>query len=364
MKIHITCDQRTCLLAGVEPADHLDIDMDSVAPEDRALLASALDRDMRLQLVLPVPTVASALEAIRAAQAEAQAAQAAAMAAQAAAQAAQAAAMAWVQERHEYTSTVRLGAGPLSVEYTERGMTSAPYCYPAPEGFRALRDAWLDDVQAANAAARACAEAEHDRLITIGIAARAAMPAGEIISEDGAAIFGLAASGILPLDLRTWHPVRIISDDGGRVVLATTSRRGPIYRGLTVRLGSDSARVAAVEAWDEAQTESVETTQYPVRDGVITIDGSTWAATSPLTDAKPSYSFLDRAPGGYVAGGLSQGSLLIWGSKDRQGRKQGPWDRLVYHVDATHVYVVKTNYHEARGLVQRVMAAQAQPALP
>ena len=260
MKIHITCDQRACLLAGVEPAGHLDIDMDSVAPEDRALLAGALDRDMRLQLALPVPTVEAALEAIRAAQAEAQAeaqaAQAEAQAAQAEAQAAQAAAMAWVQERHEYTSTVRLGAGPLSVEYTERGMTSAPYCYPAPEGFRAQRDAWLSELAVANAAARACAEAEHDRLITIGIAARAAMPVEEIISEDGATIFGLAASGILPLDLRTWHPVRIISDDGGRVVLATTSRRGPLYRGLTVRLGSDGARVAAVSAWDEAQTES------------------------------------------------------------------------------------------------------------
>lgn len=347
MRIPITSDIPACVAAGVEPADSVEVDLAALPPEDRAALAAALAPGQ--YPLTAVPTVAGVVAAAhaRAQQRAADEAAAAEVRRRAATRdaehAAQVAALvARVRARVPETVRCEERFRGRHVEWTMARSGVPPYAAPA-EVHDELA-AWDRDLTEESRRNRDAAIAPVLAEIEAARAVRAVQPIADLV----AALPGGAAAKLAPLALDTLE-----DDDGEAVTLSGPSRHPRVRLVRRVRLhDGDVTALARVEGDDE---DTRPTARFALADSVLDMphdrDASQWAArVADPAAPKPVYEFLRRCPGGYQAPALAPGDVLVWGGKDRRGRKDGPHDRLVYAVADDAVLCLRVDYVTARRL--------------
>lgn len=341
MQLTITCDPAACLAAGIEPRDTLELDLGALAANDRTAIA-AIMIGTKVRPPLATPTVEALIEAARKDQARVQefAAEQAARKAEGVARMSKATeeARAILAARQTTTATTTWYGGLTPVSYT---VESVPYI-----SLYDLTDptispdytAWKTEVEARNAAVKSAAEAAAKAEVTQAIATRAAMSMSKLIAS-------------LPADGRdkVGEVERLVSDTGREIVLAGPGKAPHMIRYVTAStVGKGDVKVAY--GVDDAG-DKYPVAGYDIADGVLDVDGSGWAAMVKDPSAtKPVYDFLDRCPGGYTAPEFQVGDVLVWGGRDRKGRKFGPYDRLIYAIEPDRLFAFKVDYVTARKL--------------
>ncbi len=350
MRLTIQCDPTQCLAAGYEPADSLEIDLSTLSTDDRLAIASIMD-GFRITRTLPMPTVEGLLLVARQAKAAADAAAEKETQKEAARKQKLEADRVELErilrdrpqrERQCHETHLAADGSRVKYEYTmiAPDIPATLDIWYQPEDLKQQYYAWRDQCQAETE--RRAKEAR-DVAIAAAVAARreaaaarATMTVPEIVAS-------------LPEKVREdigerWD--RVVVDTEDQLVLARTTKHPKLTRYAKIDLHTMTA--AQGVAFTDSGT-LMETTSYPVNDGVLRIDGSTWAAVvADPAAVRPQYEFLRRAPGGYEAPALNIGDIIVWGAKDKKGRKQGPYDRLVYSIADDKVYVIKTDYATAR----------------
>jgi hypothetical protein len=342
MKLTITVDPAVSLAAGYEPTDTLDLDLAPLTPEQRADIAAIMDGS-RVRAKLTSPTIEALLSAATASRIERET------------QAAQAAARKRekdeARERNTAALRERLQTKP-TVEragVTHVGYVSVPYRTVEPDisgietwdiedaELKAALRAWQDECGAETGRRQEAAQAEMRAQRDAEIAARAQMTPAEIIASLPEAVRSKVT--------RTYD--RLVSDNGQTIVLSADGPVPSLMRYVKVDLPAGNPIFGLMTG----DGEEYDTARYDVSDGVIAISGSHWAAVvADPAATKPKYDFLSRCPGGYTAPNVSVGDVIVWGSKDKKGRKQGPYDRLIYAIEDGKIRVIKTDYATARKL--------------
>lgn len=352
MRITISADVGACILAGIEPASQVEVDLAALSVGDRQAIAAALAAGHEL---CGVPTPEGIVAAAKAAIAGAADAEQQAKLAKAVERAECEAALAAYETLDPAFADEKwggeYGASRRVVKYVQppramdcgysRHLDLTVRWEAVTKARKAEAEAVNVDRYAASKAAHdaAAAAAENER--QMGIAARAAMTMDEL-----GVILG-----------RNKQPLALISDDGETVVIQTGDH---LAAAVPLAKPEDSKlRVLVGGAVYDAR-------KYAVSDGVLKIDSRRldrpWAAKviDPAA-VKPDYEFLDRVPGGYADPGFVPGDVLVWGGVGGSRRRptKERYDRLVVEVTDRYVYTAVVDYASARRLRKSVVPSPA-----
>ena len=214
-------------------------------------------------------------------------------------------------------------------------------------------EAWLEELKPEN-------DRRHDAAIAAARQARDKRIARRAKLTMAALAQDLAIE--LPADAKA-----ILADDDQQITLSTRRKFGPVTETIHLRktvLRPDIDRVTSpwrlgrVSWWPdkdgevrmaELGGEVYEVEVFTIEDGVLFAPDAAWMARiADPTAPKPQYEFLERCPGGYIPPPkLKACDVLVWGARTSRG-KEGPYDRLVYHVTKTAVRTLATNYIGAK----------------
>lgn len=354
MRLTIRVDPATSLAAGYEPTTSLDLDLAPLSPSDRAAIAAIMEGTV-VRPKLGAPTTEALLETARSAQQEREAAAAIEASRQAERDARRMANSAELRDLLARKPTVtKLHTRVSRIDgdcswdeiVPDVGMTET---YDVDPELRDAYYAWRDELAAANRARADAAQATvrmvREAELAAGRLARCTMTVEQIIASLPEAIRSKFPAGKATYD-------RLESDAEGIVVLS-----GPTGHPAVSRVARANLRMMDVDFRRRIGGEEYEGVSYDVADGVFAVPGSNWVArvTDPSA-AKPVYQFLDRCPGGYEVPALAAGDVLVWGSKDKKGRKVGPYDRLVYVATGSAVASIKCDYATARRVRKLLIA--------
>lgn len=347
MLLQIKVDPAKSLIAGYEPTDRIDLDLAPLSADDRAAIAAIMS-GTRVDRVLDAPTVDALLAAAREArqQREAEKALIAEQVRQRDARDAEqvAALRACVSARQTVSRPVLIYGLGRKIEVTriepDLGGISLWAVVHVPLDLKAEIEAWRAECRTLNEAREAEAKAASKAAMDAEIACRANMPLEELL---------VALGGDQPISGVNY----IVADTGNTITLEGPGPCNGLMRRVTVDLMDKTRKACLV---DDKNSE-FETVAYPVDDGVLKVEGAGWVATVKDPSAvKPDYDFLGRVPGGFGAPDVEPGDVLVWGGKDRKGRKTGPYDRLIYQVSDTELKALKLDYATARRLRKLLVA--------
>lgn len=233
-----------------------------------------------------------------------------------------------------------------SFEYLEQPIAYSAYPYPPDDIQQRLRAATARITAGNNERNEAASEAAFQRA--------AAERAARIAARGAMTMDQLAVA--LRMSKFPADATHILSDDDKEIWLATNTSHGRAHQQVRITLAPWG--VARYVVINEGGEKPLRHAKITVEDGVIRFPDSSWAAIVQDPSApKPAYYFLERCPGGYIVPvGLAVGDILVWGSKDKKGRKFGPYDRLVYDVSDTAVRAIRCDYVTARRVRKLLLA--------
>lgn len=340
MRIDVIPDIPACVATGIEPVNSVEIDLSALDAPVRTMLASMLDG---AKLKTPIVTSPEGLLAAvqrRIAEREAYDADREKWRLRNEAEAVEARArideaLAKRAEKSE-EHPVYISGHQIKVQHRHAVL---PETYHATAEQRTAITAWQAECKAANDAADQRAIAEFEAKLEADKGRRAEqLPA--LIEEYKIA--------------ERWLPLAIVSDDGKTLVLGTEAKNdiGKVKTQFVLDL-------VAKEIARRYVSDGLSLTHaiYTITEGATKIPNAEWAAlVADPTAVKPVYNFLNRVPGGFDASGAGVGDILVFGNKDRKGRKQH-FDRVVVSVSESSISVARANdYVEARKFRKSLLA--------